>query len=248
MRVYIAQKRKITEGDKLAGRHGNKGVIAKILPVEDMPFLADGTPVDIVLNPLGVPGRMNVGQVLETHLGWAASTGWEVDSSDARATNLPAEVQSVPPRSRVATPLVRQRLGTARGRGVQPRQLPMHLSEVGATAVTISGHKIGGFLEVPPDDVGLDLNSPAHQIGQQRTVRIDGAARIGRDIRQDAGIAGEAHLHDFGHAGNEIVARQCLEGVDVTQHTARTVEGAHQVLAGSGIDPGFAADSGIDHR
>jgi len=105
VRVYIAQKRKITEGDKLAGRHGNKGVIAKILPVEDMPFLADGTPVDIVLNPLGVPGRMNVGQVLETHLGWAAATGWEVDASDARATNLPAEVQSVPPRSRVATPV-----------------------------------------------------------------------------------------------------------------------------------------------
>ena len=69
VRVYVAQKRKITDGDKLAGRHGNKGVIAKILPVEDMPFLADGTPVDIVLNPLGVPGRMNIGQILETHLG-----------------------------------------------------------------------------------------------------------------------------------------------------------------------------------
>jgi DNA-directed RNA polymerase subunit beta len=72
VRVYIAQKRKITDGDKLAGRHGNKGVISKILPVEDMPFLEDGTPVDIVLNPLGVPGRMNIGQVLETHLGWVA--------------------------------------------------------------------------------------------------------------------------------------------------------------------------------
>ena len=105
VRVYIAQKRKITEGDKLAGRHGNKGVIAKILPVEDMPFLTDGTPVDIVLNPLGVPGRMNVGQVLETHLGWAAATGWEVDTSDPRAANLPDEVRSVPPRSRVATPV-----------------------------------------------------------------------------------------------------------------------------------------------
>ncbi|MDA0638985.1 DNA-directed RNA polymerase subunit beta, partial [Nonomuraea sp. MCN248] len=69
VRVYVAQKRKITDGDKLAGRHGNKGVISKILPVEDMPFLEDGTPVDIILNPLGVPGRMNVGQVLETHLG-----------------------------------------------------------------------------------------------------------------------------------------------------------------------------------
>jgi DNA-directed RNA polymerase subunit beta len=105
VRVYIAQKRKITEGDKLAGRHGNKGVIAKILPVEDMPFLTDGTPVDIVLNPLGVPGRMNVGQVLETHLGWAAAAGWEVDSSDPRVANLPEEVQSVQPRSRVATPV-----------------------------------------------------------------------------------------------------------------------------------------------
>jgi DNA-directed RNA polymerase subunit beta len=105
VRVHIAQKRKITEGDKLAGRHGNKGVIAKILPVEDMPFLSDGTPVDIVLNPLGVPGRMNVGQVLETHLGWAAAAGWEVDTSDPRVANLPKEVQSVQPRSRIATPV-----------------------------------------------------------------------------------------------------------------------------------------------
>jgi DNA-directed RNA polymerase subunit beta len=77
VRVYVAQKRKISEGDKLAGRHGNKGVIAKILPVEDMPFMADGTPVDIILNPLGVPSRMNVGQVLEAHLGYAARHGWE---------------------------------------------------------------------------------------------------------------------------------------------------------------------------
>ncbi len=77
VRVYVAQKRKISVGDKLAGRHGNKGVISKILPIEDMPFMADGTPVDIILNPLGVPSRMNVGQVLETHLGYAARWGWE---------------------------------------------------------------------------------------------------------------------------------------------------------------------------
>ena len=83
VRVYVAQKRKITDGDKLAGRHGNKGVISKILPVEDMPFLEDGTPVDVVLNPLGVPGRMNVGQVLETHLGWVAKAGWRVEGDDA---------------------------------------------------------------------------------------------------------------------------------------------------------------------
>ena len=72
VKVYVAIKRKLSVGDKMAGRHGNKGVISKILPVEDMPFLEDGTPVDIVLNPLGVPSRMNVGQILETHLGWAA--------------------------------------------------------------------------------------------------------------------------------------------------------------------------------
>jgi DNA-directed RNA polymerase subunit beta len=77
VRVYVAQIRKISVGDKLAGRHGNKGVISKIVPEEDMPFLEDGTPVDIILNPLGVPSRMNVGQVLETHLGWAAMKGWE---------------------------------------------------------------------------------------------------------------------------------------------------------------------------
>jgi DNA-directed RNA polymerase subunit beta len=76
VRVYVAQKRKISVGDKLAGRHGNKGVISKILPIEDMPYMTDGTPVDIILNPLGVPSRMNVGQVLEAHLGYAARWGW----------------------------------------------------------------------------------------------------------------------------------------------------------------------------
>ena len=84
VKVYVAQKRKISEGDKLAGRHGNKGVISKILPEEDMPFLADGTPIDIILSPLGVPSRMNVGQVLESHLGYAARHGWagiEVNSA-----------------------------------------------------------------------------------------------------------------------------------------------------------------------
>ncbi len=79
VRVYIAQKRKISVGDKMAGRHGNKGVVSRILPQEDMPFLPDGTPLDIVLNPLGVPSRMNIGQVLEVHLGYAAQAlGWKV--------------------------------------------------------------------------------------------------------------------------------------------------------------------------
>jgi DNA-directed RNA polymerase subunit beta len=87
VRVYVAQKRKIQEGDKLAGRHGNKGVISKVLPEEDMPFLANGTPVDIILNPLGVPSRMNLGQVLESHLGWAAKYGWV----SPRTENHPAD-------------------------------------------------------------------------------------------------------------------------------------------------------------
>ena len=103
--VYIAQKRKITEGDKLAGRHGNKGVISKILPVEDMPFLADGTPVDVVLNPLGIPGRMNFGQVLETHLGWVAKQGWEVQGNPKWAANLPEAAHSAAPGTKVATPV-----------------------------------------------------------------------------------------------------------------------------------------------
>ncbi len=103
--VFIAQKRKISEGDKLAGRHGNKGVIAKILPVEDMPFLEDGTPVDVVLNPLGVPGRMNFGQVLEIHLGWAAKQGWKVDGNPAWAKVLPEEARELAPGTKVATPV-----------------------------------------------------------------------------------------------------------------------------------------------
>ena len=107
VRVYVAQKRKITDGDKLAGRHGNKGVISKILPVEDMPFLADGTPVDIVLNPLGVPGRMNVGQVLETHLGWVAKTGWQVSGKDEEWKDRLRAIgaDSSEPGTNVATPV-----------------------------------------------------------------------------------------------------------------------------------------------
>ena len=83
VRVYVAQRRKIQQGDKIAGRHGNKGVICEVLPVEDMPYMADGTPVDVILNPLGVPSRMNVGQLLECHLGWAAACGWDTESADS---------------------------------------------------------------------------------------------------------------------------------------------------------------------
>ncbi len=128
VRVYVAQKRKISEGDKLAGRHGNKGVISKILPVEDMPFLEDGTPVDIILNPLGVPSRMNVGQVLESHLGYAARWGW-----DARRprTQAPAAGATAAPRRKTRPAHRPGRLGVDAGlrrrplgRGGGGRQAP----------------------------------------------------------------------------------------------------------------------------
>ncbi|MFN8074790.1 MAG: DNA-directed RNA polymerase subunit beta [Kineosporiaceae bacterium] len=105
VRVYVAQKRKITDGDKLAGRHGNKGVISKILPVEDMPFLEDGTAVDVVLNPLGVPSRMNVGQVLELHLGWIAAAGWQIEGQPDWAAMLTDDARSAEPNTRVASPV-----------------------------------------------------------------------------------------------------------------------------------------------
>ena len=101
VRVYVAKRRKIAEGDKLAGRHGNKGVISKIVPEEDMPFLEDGTPIDMILNPLGVPSRMNIGQILETHLGWAAARGW-IDGAYAEGG---ANGHEPPQRTFVATPV-----------------------------------------------------------------------------------------------------------------------------------------------
>ncbi|MFM8902112.1 MAG: DNA-directed RNA polymerase subunit beta, partial [Actinomycetota bacterium] len=111
VRVYVAQKRKISVGDKLAGRHGNKGVISKILPVEDMPYLEDGTPVDIILNPLGVPSRMNIGQVLEAHLGYCARWGWLDEKSGktigenvVRGTESKTR-PSTPPATFISTPV-----------------------------------------------------------------------------------------------------------------------------------------------
>ncbi|MCC3317446.1 DNA-directed RNA polymerase subunit beta [Nocardia africana] len=110
VRVYVAQKRKIQDGDKLAGRHGNKGVIGKILPKEDMPFMPDGTPVDIILNTHGVPRRMNIGQILETHLGWIAKAGWKVDGAESGnlpdwAKNLPEEMLGQEADTNIATPV-----------------------------------------------------------------------------------------------------------------------------------------------
>ena len=109
VRVYVAQKRKISVGDKLAGRHGNKGVISRILPIEDMPFMADGTAVDIILNPLGVPSRMNVGQVLEAHLGYAARYGWTVDGETIGQEPIRGTEKKTrpvtPPATLIATPV-----------------------------------------------------------------------------------------------------------------------------------------------
>ncbi|WP_344717024.1 DNA-directed RNA polymerase subunit beta [Gordonia defluvii] len=108
VRVYVAQKRKISDGDKLAGRHGNKGVIGKILPQEDMPFLPDGTPVDIILNTHGVPRRMNIGQILETHLGWVAKAGWNIDVAAGVpdwADKLPEDMYSAAPNTLTSTPV-----------------------------------------------------------------------------------------------------------------------------------------------
>ncbi|WP_193095709.1 DNA-directed RNA polymerase subunit beta [Brevibacterium sp. FME17] len=105
VRVYVAQRRKITIGDKMAGRHGNKGVISTILPVEDMPFLADGTPVDIILNPHGVPRRMNIGQVFEVHLGWISKQGWKIEGNPEWAADLPAAAREAEAGTNLATPV-----------------------------------------------------------------------------------------------------------------------------------------------
>ena len=135
VKVYVAAKRVISVGDKMAGRHGNKGVIAKILPEEDMPFLADGTPVQILLNPLGVPSRMNVGQILETHLGWAAGMGLQSgavpgrhrfsSATEPESSRYPTRDASsreaddgVPSRRRCSTARPRRRSSTCSGGGL----------------------------------------------------------------------------------------------------------------------------------
>ena len=133
VRVYVAQKRKISVGDKLAGRHGNKGVISKILPLEDMPFLADGTPVDIILNPLGVPSRMNVGQVLEAHLGYAARWGWDIDGKQVGDEPDPRHREQDPHQHPAGhahrhAGVRRRPLGRGRG-GRQAPDHPAHLRE-----------------------------------------------------------------------------------------------------------------------
>ena len=145
VRVYVAQKRKISVGDKLAGRHGNKGVISKILPIEDMPFLADGTPVDIILNPLGVPSRMNVGQVLEAHLGYGARWGWDVDGDrmigdePVRGTETKTRPTTPPVDVRRHAGLRRRPLGRGRRRPASTRRSRRSSRTCAPTASTASG-------------------------------------------------------------------------------------------------------------
>ena len=189
VRVYVAQKRKITDGDKLAGRHGNKGVISKILPVEDMPFLEDGTPVDIVLNPLGVPGRMNVGQVLETHLGWVAKPGWKVEGNDAElGRSLPRSARdraSPAPtsRPRSSTARARTRSPACSARPPRPRRRPAGRRRRQGPAVRRPHRRA-----VPGPDLGrLHLHPEAAPPGRRqdprpldRPVLDDHAAAAGR--------------------------------------------------------------------
>ena len=146
VRVYVAQKRKISEGDKLAGRHGNKGVISRILPVEDMPHLADGTPVDIILNPLGVPSRMNVGQVLEAHLGYAARWGWDELGHDPSKTQRGTETKTRPrtdPVAWISTPVFD---GAHWDETEQAGRKPtiQHLFETLALEAPTTGHRLIG--------------------------------------------------------------------------------------------------------
>jgi len=156
VRVYVAQKRKISVGDKVAGRHGNKGVISRILPQEDMPFLEDGTPVDIILNPMGVPSRMNLGQVLETHLGWIAQTGWDVTDVDEPWANRLKEVGlgHVDGPVRVATPVFdganEHEIGGLLKHGL-PQRDGLHLVDEGGKARLFDG-RTG---EPYPEPVGV---------------------------------------------------------------------------------------------
>ena len=153
VRVYVAQKRKISVGDKLAGRHGNKGVISRILPIEDMPFMADGTPVDVILNPLGVPSRMNVGQVMESHLGYAARWGWNgVDAKHPEVGDAP--LRGTETKTRTNTPALQadRHSGVRRGvlgRGDDGGQAPDHPEDLPAPAPRIA---LRGVRRRWPDD------------------------------------------------------------------------------------------------
>ncbi|MGH9120793.1 MAG: DNA-directed RNA polymerase subunit beta, partial [Acidimicrobiales bacterium] len=180
VRVYVAQRRKISEGDKLAGRHGNKGVISKILPPEDMPFLADGTPVDIILNPLGVPSRMNVGQVLESHLGWAARWGWK--GNPIAHTPPPDSAQKTRPQARPAVHVATPSFDGA------------HWDEVADAGRHPTMQQI--FADLEPEAPGTSYGREGHLIGGDgKTTLYDGRTGLPYDNRISVGYAYILKLH-----------------------------------------------------
>ena len=174
VRVYVATKRKIAEGDKLAGRHGNKGVISKIVPEEDMPFLEDGRPVDIVLNPLGVPSRMNIGQVLETHLGWAAAHGvFAEDGADERTEERRRRLAPSPPGH--------QRRQPERGRDARLRRRHARRRRRGADRVDEAEPRLADQVPRRPEAAERTAvlgEGAALQRPQRRAVRAEGHDRL----------------------------------------------------------------------
>lgn len=169
VRVFIAQKRKIQQGDKLSGRHGNKGVISRVLPVEDMPYLADGTPIDVILNPLGVPSRMNVGQLLECHLGWAAKWGWSDDENSDEVVEGPIHV---------ATPVFD---------GATEEEISDVIEKANKNIININKQKYG-------DKLRLDLIPQLSRTG--KTWLYDG--RTGEKFREPITV-GQSYILKLGH-------------------------------------------------
>jgi len=176
VRVFVAKKRKIAEGDKLAGRHGNKGVISKIVPEEDMPFMEDGTPVDVILSPLGVPSRMNIGQILETHLGWAASKGLGEDGGEPVFVSTPvfsgAEVEDV----NEAIEAVRQDGDVDMGRGGKVTLYDGRTGEPFDGKITVGYMYILKLLHLVDDKIHARSTGPYSLVTQQP---LGGKAQFG---------------------------------------------------------------------
>jgi DNA-directed RNA polymerase subunit beta len=176
VRVFVAKKRKIAEGDKLAGRHGNKGVISKIVPEEDMPFMEDGTPVDVILSPLGVPSRMNIGQILETHLGWSASRGFGEDGGEPVFVSTPvfsgAEVEDV----NKAIEAVRQDDGIGMGSGGKVTLYDGRTGEPFDGKITVGYMYIMKLLHLVDDKIHARSTGPYSLVTQQP---LGGKAQFG---------------------------------------------------------------------
>ncbi len=180
VRVYVAQKRKISVGDKLAGRHGNKGVISRILPIEDMPFLSDGTPVDIILNPLGVPSRMNVGQVLETHLGYAARWGWEHDSDFIGEEPIRGTERKTRPTTRPSTLVATPVFDGAKWDEVELAGKHPTIKKIFENAGDKRNLNFTLLVEAGDFAQTIDHDHPVHvQVGSQLKVEVDPGSTLG---------------------------------------------------------------------